>query len=294
MKSSKLFRFGFVLGTTAWVVAAWAGPMPEVEGREYKLMLDPNQFIGSGTTLQTKINTYWNDVKTAIQSAPLSRTASGSLTFDQQRSVLFYDVPTTCELNNIGYILRERVNSSGSRELTLKYRSIDRYISGAKNVSGNQSGVETKFEDDITAPYKAVFSNSSKQNISVSKNINYTQDIVDLYPGFSSEGLWNQLPLAKVGNLTVAEKTYKGGLVDLGSKNGEFTLTLWYTSAASITPSLVEVSFWYGDSDEQYTGKVAGNAKLLLEKMQAMTTWPQPNGLTKTAWIYAYQPGFCQ
>ena len=102
------------------------------------------------------------------------------------------------------------------------------------------------------------------------------------------------LPLAKVSNLTVYEKTYKGALVDLGSKSGEFSLTLWYTSSTSTIPALAEVSFSYGDIDEQYTGKVASNAKLLLEKMQSMPTWPQPNGITKTAWVYAYQPGFCQ
>lgn len=294
MKSSQFLQLGVALAASAAAVCASAAPSPLVQGREYKLMLDPSQFTGSSTTLQTKVNAYWNDVKTVITSALLSRTASGNLTFDQQRSGMFYDVPTTCELNKLGYILRERVNASGTRELTLKYRSIDRYISGAKNVNGNQAGAETKFEDDITAPYKAVFSNSSKQNISAGKNINYTQDIVDLYPGFSGENLWNQLPLVKVGNATITEKTWKGGLADLGSKNGEFTLTLWYTSSSSITPSLVEVSFSYGDSDEVYTGKVAGNAKLLLEKMQAMATWPLPSGLTKTAWVYAYQPGFCQ
>lgn len=274
--------------------AALAGPQPEVEGREYKLMLDPNQFLGSGTTLQGKVDSYWNALKSLIQSAPLSRTASGSLAYDQQRTVMFYDVPSSCELHKSGYILRERVNGSGTRELTLKFRSADRYISGAKNVAGNQAGVETKFEDDITAPFKAVFSHSSKQPISAGKNINELQDIVDLYPGFANEGLWSALSLARVGNLTVHEKTFKGGLADLGSKNGEFALTLWYTASTSTTPVLAEVSFWYGDSDEQYSGKVAGNGKLLLEQMQAMPTWPQPSGLTKTAWVYAYQPGFCQ
>ncbi|WP_051243643.1 hypothetical protein [Azohydromonas australica] len=288
----KAAALALALCVTAQV--ALAGPQPEVEGREYKLMLDPAQFSGSGSTLQTKVSNYWNALRAVIQAAPLSRTPSGSMAFDQQRTVMFYDVPSTCELNNSGYILRERVNAGGTRELTLKYRSVDRYVAGAKNVAGNQAGAETKFEDDITAPFKAVFSHSSKQAISAGKNINLVQDIIDLYPGFSAEGFWNQLPLAKVGNLTVYEKTYKGGLVDLGSKNGEFSLTLWYTASASITPTLVEVSFSYGDSDEQYTGKVAGNAKLLLEKMSAMPTWPQPNGATKTAWAYAYQPGFCQ
>lgn len=281
-----------VLGLVLSLPAA-AGPQPEVEGREYKLMLDPNQFLGSGSTLQTRVNTYWSAVKTVVQSAPLGRTASGSLAYEQQRSVMFYDVPGSCELNQGGYILRERVGSTGARELTLKFRSADRYIAGARNVAGNQADAETKFEDDITAPFKAVFSHSTKQTISAGKNINELQDIVDLYPGFASQGDNTALPLTRVGGLTVYEKTWKGGKADLGSKTGDFTLTLWYTTSGGTTPVLAEVSYAYGDADEQYTGTVAGNGKLLLEQMQAMAGWALPSGLTKTAWVYAYQPGYC-
>ena len=261
---------------------------------EYKLILDPGRFTGDGEVLQGQVDDYWTALKALIETAPLSRKTSGTMKLEKRRSIIFYDVPETCDVSRNSYILCERTDMDGKRELTLKYRSADRYIAGATNVRGNHTESKTKFENNITAPFKGLFSHSSKQPILPSQNIGRMQDVVRLYPGLAGEGFASQLALARVGGLTADEKTYEGPTVDLGKQEGEFALTLWYTAPDSITPVLAEISFCYEDKTEQYSGKVARNAKLLLDSMQTMTDWAKPDSKTKTAWVYEQQPDFCK
>lgn len=289
-----------------------ASKAPE-EGSEYKLMLDPMQFTGDEETTKAKVTEYWNELKARIQDASPSRQVSGELTFNKQRTVMFYDVPGTCELRKAGYILRERVDADGDRELTLKYRSPDRKVSASRKVAGKDPEAETKFEDDITASSKPVFSHSSTQPIQACEKINRVKDIVSSYPGFSQEGLSNKLPLARVGNLTVHETTYKNAAVDLDGLPAKFSLTLWYAKSDSTEPALAEMSFSYEKKKKKYTTSVADNAMRLLSTMHDMSPWTlrtavsddgisgngqgnagsPPGNLTKTAWIYS-RSSFCE
>lgn len=282
-----------------------AAPKATEQGSEYKLMLDPKQFTGDEEQAKARVAAYWSELKERIQAAPVSRPVSGELVFHKQRTVIFYDVPGSCELKQAGYVLRERIDRDDDRELTLKYRSADRKAAISKQVAGNHKKAETKFENDVTAPSRTMFSHASSQPIDCDKKINRVKDIGEAFPGFKKEPVPKELSLAKVGDLTIHETTFKNATVKLDSVPAKFALTLWYTQPESTEPVLAEMSFSYEKKDDRSSSTVDANATLLLETMYGMSPWArqsdvtddesigdQPTNPTKTKWVYSHSR-FC-
>ena len=83
------------------------------------------------------------------------------------------------------YVFRERVDmGSEIREVTLKFRHPDRYISEDRDMSAAKSGKgKMKFEEDIKLPFFTLYSLSTKQTIGYNTNINKLNDIGELYLG---------------------------------------------------------------------------------------------------------------
>ena len=83
---------------------------------------------------------------------------------------------------------------------------------------------------------------------------------------------------------------YEGGEVDLGNKDGEFSLTLWYDSPSSTEPKIAEISFKYKDktNEEDYSETVASGAKKVFTAMQGMSNWVSDKSQTKTSYVYQY------
>ena len=206
----------------------------DVGSREYKLMLDASAFVGSNP--QSVVTQYWSDLDTIITNQ-LNRNSNGSFSLSKNRTVMMYDTQSSCLLKNNNLIFRERVQNN-NREVTLKYRSLDRYIAGHQDMSGTKSDAQTKFEQDLGVPYTSKFSHSTTQSISNSKNLNKLDDPIGLYPDIQKYNFDNTTAIVKVGGLTIYEKVYKGTSIDLGNKDGEFSLTLWYLTATSTTPVL--------------------------------------------------------
>ncbi len=209
---------------------------PDVGSREYKLMLDPSLFTGSNPS--SAIANYWNVLEDLVETN-VGRSASGSFSLHKSRTVRFYDTPNSCVLKNNSLVFRERVEN-GDREVTLKFRSPDRFISGHQDMSASGSDAETKFEEDISAPFISKYSYSTTQEISRSKNLNKIDDPIGLYPGLESYNFDEDEAIALVGNLEISERVYKGTDVDLGNKDGDFSLTLWYKDGVLNAPVVAE------------------------------------------------------
>jgi hypothetical protein len=268
----------------------------DVGSREYKILLDTSAFSGNAATRSSKVNSYWSILKNLIENESIERNTSGNLSLEKSRTVIFYDVENSCDLYNAGYIFRERIDN-GNREVTLKFRSSDRFIASKKNMAGTESGWESKFEEDLAVPFVSKYSFSTKQGIGNSKNLNKMDDPVGLYLGLESESFDETRDIEKVGDLTIKEYVYKNASVDLGALEGEFSLTLWYNELVSTTQPLVaEISFKYEDSNEGFSNKVVTRSKRLFTAMQqdaTLASWNSLNSLTKTATIYQYNGSFC-
>jgi hypothetical protein len=293
MKSSKLINQSiFCVLLTCGTLPVMANP--DVTSREYKLMLDPNEFAYN--TEYTDVGTFLGVAETAIENA-ISRNVTGSAYLAKTRDVMFYDTENSCELKAIGYSFRERIEN-GDSEVTLKFRSADRYISDFEDLSASSSSAETKLESDIgantTTSFKVVYGHST--TAPNSRNINEMEDINDQFPGFDSEyGFSNSTDLDLVGNLSIREHVYKGMEIDLGQFDATISVTLWYNGVPSgaQVPVVAEVSFKYKDSSADYTRAVVNRAATAFYALQDLTAWVDPNSKTKTQFVYEYDAGFC-
>lgn len=272
--------------------AAQANPVET--SREYKLLLDPSHF--SYTNQSATANRYLSDAKQAIGNA-ISRNVSGTWVLTKQRQVAFYDTPSSCQLRQLGYVFRDRV-SAGHSEVTLKFRSPDRFIANFEDLSSANNQAETKLEADISMAtdnaMRIIYSHST--TTANTRTLNDMADVNSHFSGFADDyGLNDNLTLAKVGGLTINEYVFEGSVIDLGSIDASLELTLWYASApsASQQPVIAEVSFKYKDPDSHYTAKVVQRAKLALEAMAQLNTWNSTNSVTKTAFVYTVDPMFC-
>ena len=53
------------------------------------------------------------------------------------------------------------------------------------------------------------------------------------------------------------------------------------------------MSFKVKADNGDFTGKVTDRSKLLFATMRAMNLWASMSIITKTEWVYQYQPSFC-
>lgn len=268
---------------------------PDVTSREYKLMLDASLF--SYTTEYSDVQDLMADVKTVVEAA-INRNVSGTAQLTHDRQVEFFDTQGSCVLNNINYAFRERIES-GQSEVTLKFRSPDRYISDFEDLSSSTSGAETKLEADVgvSADNNFKFQYGHSTTAGNSRTINRMDDIHAHFPGFASNyGFSDSTSLSVVSNLTLSERVYKNVFIDLGQFDAEFSITLWYIGSPSqnTTPAVAEISFKYADSSANYTKKVVNRARDAFISIQGLSQWVDTNAQTKTRFVYQYDPSFCQ
>ncbi|BAP39036.1 hypothetical protein AS4_40960 [Acinetobacter guillouiae] len=277
-----------LITTTAWSV-------PQVTSREYKLLLQPDKF--SYANESANVNSYMQQAKTVI-AQQINRTVSGTMRLDKQRQIRFYDSPSSCLLNNMGYSFRERIES-GASEVTLKFRSYDHYLSDFSDLSSSTAGAKTKLEDDITqtATQGFLVGSSKSTTVANTRTINKFLDIHTHFPKFKETFAIsdNQL-LSPVGGLTIYERSYRGVSIDLGEFDAEVDMSLWYTQApyAGLKPTVVEVSFKYQDPNANYTNKVVQRAAISFSALKSLSNYNAPSSTqTKTQFVYQYQPNFC-
>ncbi|NET59096.1 MAG: hypothetical protein F6K47_24020 [Symploca sp. SIO2E6] len=265
-----------------------------VVSREYKVMLKAERFVGSQLALIEKAKAFWNIFKDSIQDIVLD--TDGSLNkVKKERIVKFYD-SSEHGLRANNYVFRERVTlGTRKREVTLKYRHPDRYISQDRDLSAaNVKKGKTKFEEDIKLPFIKLYSFSTKQRISEKKSLNKLKDISELYPA-----LKKRLKVAQandsidvVGNFTAREVVIAGADFQIGKspkREAECVLIVWYDEAVEEEkPVVVEFSFKYENEREEYDGKVAQRAYDVFGRFNdILAEWVDLEGPTKTAYVYS-------
>jgi hypothetical protein len=144
---------------------------------------------------------------------------------------------------------------------------------------------------------KELFMNTtSSKNGFIAAATNNFEDINVHFPGFDADyGIADSTTLSLVSNLSIHERVYDGGVIDLGSIDADVSITFWYSSVptASQKPVAVEVSFKYEDSSADYTKAVVNRAKQSFDAMQTMSSWNSTSSVTKTQYVYSYNPSFC-
>ncbi|MDK2595551.1 hypothetical protein [Pseudoalteromonas obscura] len=276
----------------AFCYANMACANPVVDSKEYKLMLDTSLFTKS--TELSDVNSVFTELAPLARQAT-SKNTTGSVFLAKTRKVTFYDIIHECTLAKLGYVFRERTDQDGS-EVTLKYRHTDRYLSAFEDLSADSDEAKTKLEADYSIAasgnWKVTYSHSTKTPNT--RNINEVKDINYHFSGFHQKyQLSSSLTLQAVSGLAISEYVYEGIVIDLGKQDAEFALTLWYTAQQSNTPLIAELSFKYQDNQGDYSQKVASRAADLFDKLASEHSAVNALSLTKTQFVYQYQPSFC-
>jgi hypothetical protein len=270
--------------------------MPTLASREYKLMLRASKFKGDESQVNAAAGELWQDLAAIIIPNAVAVSGTDDIRH-KRRQVRFFDTGDKWLRGN-DYVVRERIDlDSNERQLTLKFRHPDRFVSQDRSMDPHKDyAVDMKFEEDIKPAYIALYSYSSNILVKDDVAIDTLQGIGKLYPGLEQAvDNWplEEQKLLHVGNFTAYEQVIKGTSFQI-RKNPEIaavcSLTLWYASEEDQTPVVAEFSFKYEDEKENYSGKMARRAYDSFHAIQAnLKPWIDDKSMTKTAYVYALQ-----
>ena len=265
----------------------------DTKSREYKVMLKSELFSGLEARLLEQANDFWSEFKETIRDIVLD--TDGTLNkIETPRLVRFYD-SASHRLQQNDYIFRERIDlNSDQREITLKFRHPDRYISQDRDMAAvNFETGKTKFEEDIKLPFVTLYSFSTKQPISDSKLLNKMKDPGELYPDLKKrlKSYQEDELINIVRRFTAKEVVITGANLKIGENpkvEAECALIVWYKeSGERDKPVVVEFSFKYERKGESFDGETAQKAYDVFGRLKdQLTGWVDPEGLTKTAYVY--------
>jgi hypothetical protein len=264
----------------------------KVISREYKIMLKAEQFQGETSKLLATAQLFWQDLQSRISQ--IVPDIEGSLEqIEKNRIIKFYDT-TDKLLRSNNYVFRERIDlDEKTREVTLKFRHPDRYISQDRNMDARKKNKgKTKFEEDIKPDFLKLYSFSTKQEISDNKTLDTLGSISDLYPDIASkiDEFSHNTEIILVGDFIARETVITGAQFTVRKSptiQSECALIVWCDRKGNPhLPLLVEFSFKYEDEKEEYTAKMAQRAYEVFQALQKMEDWIDPNSMTKTAYTY--------
>jgi hypothetical protein len=264
---------------------------PIINSQEYKILLDPARFTGTEKQVKAQASEFLVDFSAELKRQGLTADVDKTFIADKVRTVSFYDTPGTCKLKAENYVARERTQvKSGKREVMMKRRTDTLAELEGITLTGSYPEASTKVEADII-PGKVVYSISTKQTVG-----NETLDSIaaldklfpDLQQNFKQTG-----ELAKVGGLTVTDRSFGGPEVKLGDQQFDFDMSIWYMNDDA-KPVIVELSYKITEPTGQFSPLSVQNADKIMNTIFGMNKWAAPKSLMKTAWVYQYQADFCK
>ena len=193
------------------------------------------------------------------------------------------------------YIFRERRGADGGdRDITLKFRHPDRYVAQDRNMNASGSTeARTKFEEDIKSPFLSLYSFSTRLKIDNDTAFKTLGDIRLLFADVADkiDKFQDNTKLAPVNRFTARELVLAGATLQVGKTprvDAECGLIVWYDdNGARNKPVAVELSYRYGNKNEEYGGGVTRRAFETFDALQSkLTKWVDPESRTKTAFVY--------
>ena len=261
-----------------------------VTSREYKVMLQHRWFANRKAAL----GQFWEEAAAIAESSSIS--VSGDFDRPEKRKIVFFDT-TDHSLRRSGLILRRRVEDTGELQFTLKARNEDRYLASGFNMR-TSSGLKStpKFEEDVAAPFRSRFSNSSTVEFDQSSDAPFgstpkqIKDASALFPALKElRANSNQLPLktklVPVNGIKANERVYKGPKLRCGGSGRITVAVIVWTNGWDGRPLVAEFSFRYKDKHENFSAETACSARRFFESVQRLD-WCAPASVTKTQYVY--------
>ena len=276
----------------------------KVTSREYKIMLHAERFTGDEQQLLSRSKEFWHAFRTILEDSPID-TKGDLREISKRRTINFLDT-NHHRLRNNDYVFRERIDkgSSEHKQITLKFRHEDRYISQDRDMTarGEDDDEKTKFEEDLK-PFKTangplfvgLYSFSTTLKVFRHRAFQSLENVGEVFPGLLGN-LANHEDdgsLHAVGGFTAFELVIEGANFRVRRNpklEAECALIAWYDSNHSgARPAVVEFSFRYGNDKENYTMKTAQRAYEAFRALRSpqLTSWVDPTSMTKTSYVYS-------
>lgn len=264
---------------------------PVIDSREYKILLEPARFTGNADQVKADANNFLADFNAELKRQGLMAVVEKKFKADKVRTVSFYDTPGSCKLKAENYVVRERTQvNNGKREVMMKRRTNTLAELEGITLSGAYPGASSKIEADII-PGKVTYSISTKQTVG-NEPLDSIAALDKLFPdlkkNFKQSGA-----LAKVSDLTVTDHSFGGPELQLDNQLFNFDMSIWYVNDVT-KPVIVELSYKITEPTGEFSPTSLKNADSIMGTITGMNKWAAPESVMKTAWVYQYQPGFCQ
>ncbi|MGB5733467.1 MAG: hypothetical protein WBM40_03375 [Thiohalocapsa sp.] len=267
--------------------------MQTVTSREYKLMLRAAPFAGDEAALNQAAASFWRELAGIVLPSAVTVSGTDDIT-RKRRKVRFFDTADHWLRRN-DYVVRERVDlEKDERQLTLKFRHADRFISQDRDMQPADGFAEDmKFEEDIKPRFQSLYSFSSSIVLDKDDAAETIEYVCKRFPGLAAanDAIPKDEALIAVGDFTGYERVIKGTTFQIRKDPqvfAECSLTLWYADEQGEAPILAEFSFKYEDAKEDYTATMARRAHDAFIAMQEeLGDWLDAESMTKTAYVYA-------
>lgn len=151
-----------------------------VGSRDYKVMLRPEKFAGTGDESRWAVDAFWTDMRRILEGLDIP-TEGAFAEVKAHRRIRFFDTAER-SLNGQRYIFREGIDvEREERQVTLKSRHADRYVAQDRDMDPRSKGddAETKFEEDVKPPFVSVLSYSTSVTVDPTREFQKVDDIAE-------------------------------------------------------------------------------------------------------------------
>ena len=296
--SLSLLLSGFFLSGNVFA----KGKTPQVNSREYKILLQASKF----SDRQQGYQTFWDMVKILADERGVD-IKPGYQPFKEKRRIIVFLDTEDFDFRRQNYVLRKRIKYEGGRlrqdfELALKCRGADREYVAAADVSvASRFTPSFEFEEDITldgdsaGTTKSFWATRTKVELEKSDFRSLYEQAAGLtlenyariYPGLLKLGIDPNRNIVPVGGLQIDERKVSPAKLDFGDGLVvQADITVWMEEDGK-TPMIAEFSYDHSIKDYENMPQTATAdcVEFFKELQRAARDWIA-FGTTKTDFTY--------
>jgi hypothetical protein len=252
-----------------------------LEGREYKLLLDPRGLSDEPTS----VNDFYERTLRKILSKGKERRVDGLFGPPKDRDVRFFDT-ADLSLDAAGFCLRRR-RSDDKGDINLKLRLPDLFVVASTPLNGRDAKAKPRFEEDISPlevatafedvkiaeppSIRSRFALSTKQKFKA--ELDTLGDVFELYPSLrknlrlAGQDAKPASPLRK--GPRVRERVFDGPELNFGhGVKAGVTLAFWKLAPEAPAQNIAEISYRCETPEGRIPGGAAREALALFLDLQ--------------------------
>lgn len=238
-------------------------------GREYKLMLNTNEFKERDEGIKNFLDLIESRIKLLNSGQGREEEIRFEEKVKEKKRTVWYMDTKNFELNANKFLLRVRRENDEEYITDLKSRNPDRYISASYDFSSTtKDDIKIKFEEDIISPFVSKFSLSASFKTQKEPRLESFNEIRSIFPGLNSLNIDGDKKVKKVNDFEAKEISYSvGKIISSEGSTDDTSLNFWYLpdEGKKATPLIVEFAYDYAATQDS-NDSTGSAGKLSLEQ----------------------------